>query len=667
MRGGPSEQSRNHSLFAVYRRVAAVAALLLVWAAADAGAGPLESQRALFRATRVALERGNSAPWKRARAALRDYPLSPYLELLELQRRLATLPFADVDAFLKQHDRDLPAVILREKWLTELAARSRWAEYLRYDTAEDNAQTASRRCTRAWALWNIGDVQQAAGMAAAIWLSPQSLPSSCDGLFEAWYKRGNPPQELAWQRFEQATLAGNVALANYLVHFLDANHRSDAALYAQLRDQPTRVLESGRFSASNPRHAPAVAYGLSRLAIRDAKAARDALERYRKSRILNDAAARIAAPRIASAIAAESAAQAAQWVIGLQISAQGSTLGEEAARYAIRAHDWPLINQAVQQLPPELAELERWKYWQTRTAEALGAAPGEDAISDAYRQLRTTRSYYGFLAAERIGEKPEMQNQPVAVDESLRRATEQLPVVRRTRERLLLGETAAAQREWQYALGTLDNPQLQALAKLATEWGWYQQAILALIASQQINDLELRFPLSYASEFTRAAQRQRIDASWLYAIARQESMFNPSIRSSAGAVGLMQLMPMTAQQTARRAGIPYSGPLQLVNPGTNVTLGSHYMRMMLDDFQQNRILAAAAYNAGPNRVRQWLRRLPERVEHDMFVESIPFPETRQYVQNVLSFAVIYAWLQGRSAPLVFPGETVIRNSRSGTG
>ena len=136
---------------------------------------------------------------------------------------------------------------------------------------------------------------------------------------------------------------------------------------------------------------------------------------------------------------------------------------------------------------------------------------------------------------------------------------------------------------------------------------------------------------------------------------------NATVKSPAGALGLMQVMPATAQLTARRAGIRYRGSSDLLDPSTNVTIGSRYMRMMLDDFQQNRILAAAAYNAGPGRVRQWLRRLPDKVEHDRFVETIPFRETRQYVQNVLSFAVVYAYLQGRSTPLVQPGEQLIRN------
>ncbi|HND15190.1 MAG TPA: transglycosylase SLT domain-containing protein, partial [Pseudomonadales bacterium] len=192
-------------------------------------------------------------------------------------------------------------------------------------------------------------------------------------------------------------------------------------------------------------------------------------------------------------------------------------------------------------------------------------------------------------------------------------------------------------------------------------WGWHQLAIMTLAAAQEWDALDLRFPIVHRSDFDAAARRERVDASWLYAIARQESALDPGVRSPAGALGLMQVMPATAQLTARQAGIPYRGSSDLLDPARNVLIGSSYMRMMLDRFEQNRVLAAAAYNAGPGRIGQWLQRHPTDVDYDRFVETIPFRETRQYVQNVLSFAVIYAYLENRQMPLVQAHERVIHN------
>ena len=179
--------------------------------------------------------------------------------------------------------------------------------------------------------------------------------------------------------------------------------------------------------------------------------------------------------------------------------------------------------------------------------------------------------------------------------------------------------------------------------------------------------LDLRFPTINRDAFTSAARHEKVDTTWLYAIARQESAFLSSARSPAGALGLMQVMPATARLTARQARIPYRDSSELLDPTRNVRIGSSYMRMMLDRFDQNRILAAAAYNAGPGRIRQWLQRHPDDIESDRFVETIPFRETRQYVQNVLSFAVIYAYLDQRQAPLLQPHERLIHNPYAHTG
>jgi soluble lytic murein transglycosylase len=293
-------------------------------------------------------------------------------------------------------------------------------------------------------------------------------------------------------------------------------------------------------------------------------------------------------------------------------------------------------------------------------AQARGAAEPA-AYRASLEQVRGTRSYYGFLAADRLGIAYTMQHQPVSADAALLATVEQHPGIRRAHELELIGEPWESRREWAYTIEHLDKPAREAAAKIAAGWGWHTLAITTLARAEAWNDLELRFPIRFEEHFQQAARSQRVDPAWLFAIARQESAFNEHARSPVGALGLMQVMPATAELTARKSGIRYRGSADLLNPATNVSIGSRYMRMMLDDFQQNRILAAAAYNAGPLNVRRWLKRLPANVEHDLFVETIPFRETRKYVQNVLEFEVVYAYLQGRTVPLIQPAEKLIRN------
>ncbi|MBP6382537.1 MAG: transglycosylase SLT domain-containing protein [Pseudomonadales bacterium] len=638
--------------------IVAIALLLAQCGAfAATGADPFAEQRRQYRAAMSALERGDPQPFLRARSLLAGYPLYPYLELAQLRRRLPAMPVAEVEDFLARHGDGLPAARLRAAWLPLLASHERWQEFLRH-YVEDPANT-ERRCDHARARLMTGATAEADRMTAQIWAAPRSLPKACDPLFQAWTARGNPAPALAWQRFHAAMEAGQTGLAQYLTRFLDAPARADATLFLRVADAPALVQEPARFAPGNPRHAQIVAFGLSRLAARDAHAARSAFEHHARAAQPGPVALGSAAPRIANALAADSPRSAMRWIMGLDARMRSDALVEDAVRHALRGEGWDDVLATLDLLPAPLAATERWQYWAARSREGRTGSPG--GSHDTYAQLGATRSYYGFLAADRIGRGYAMQHQPLPVADELLQAVERAPGIQRAHEFELLGDTLESRREWLHTTGLMNQSERLAAARIASSRGWHQLAIGTLIAAGEWNALEMRFPTVHAQDFARAARQQRVEQNWLYAIARQESALNPTVRSPAGALGLMQVMPTTAELTARKAGIRYRGSTDLLDPATNVVIGSHYMRTMLDQFQQNRVLAAAAYNAGPGRVKRWLRQLPATVEHDRFVETIPFRETRQYVQNVLSFTVIYAYLEGREVPLVQPAERLIRN------
>jgi soluble lytic murein transglycosylase len=594
---------------------------------------------------------------------MRDYPLVAYLELADLERRLPGAPAAEIDGFLARYPDQLPAERLRTRWLAELAAQRRWADYLRHELASPPGN--ERRCRKTWALLQTGAQVAADAETEALWLQPDSLPKDCDRVLAAWSARGLPDAERAWKRFHLAMGAGHVGLANYLLRFMDAPHRADAGLYLRLHARPDGVRSTGQFVAGNPRHAEAAAHALARLAGTDPEGARRVFEQLARDGVLDAAAMRTAAPRLANALAGRSSPQAARWIQGLAPEARAPELAEDGVRYALRGGEFDDVDAALDLLPAELAGEERWRYWSARVAQARD--PAESATWRAgYDQVSRKRSYYGFLAADRLGAAYAMEHQPVTADAARLAALASHPGIRRARELELIGETWESRREWAYTIERLDKPARETAARLAADWGWHTLAITTLARAEAWNDLELRFPIRFEPQFEAAAASQRVEPTWLFAIARQESAFNEHARSPVGALGLMQVMPATAEHTARKSGLRYRGSAALLNPATNVDIGSRYMRMMLDDFQQNRILAAAAYNAGPLNVRRWLKRLPPRIEHDLFVETIPFRETRKYVQNVLEFQVVYAYLKGRSVPLIQPAEMLISNP-SGAG
>ena len=214
-----------------------------------------------------------------------------------------------------------------------------------------------------------------------------------------------------------------------------------------------------------------------------------------------------------------------------------------------------------------------------------------------------------------------------------------------------LGRLLEANREWYNAKQALSTDQQQLAARLAHNWGWHLQAIIIAAQTEDWDNITHRFPQPYASLFRSQAQKQGLDLSFPIAIARQESAFLSSARSHAGARGLMQLMPATAKQTAKRHQVSYKTISELNNPMTNVTLGSAYLSDMMKKFDQNPAYAAAAYNAGPHRVTRWLKERGH-LPLDVWIETIPFSETRKYVQNVLAYRVIYDRLDGRQAQLM---------------
>jgi len=190
-------------------------------------------------------------------------------------------------------------------------------------------------------------------------------------------------------------------------------------------------------------------------------------------------------------------------------------------------------------------------------------------------------------------------------------------------------------------LPTLSTIQLTTAALLAHRWEWHNIVIATLAKSSERDDLNLRFPILYKSEITRAARKSGLSQARIYSVIRQESAFRATVRSAAGAWGLMQLLPATARQVARTHRLPYTGIKNLVTPADNLLLGSLYLKKLQNRFDNHPLLASAAFNAGATRVRRWLP-ANGSMSSEVWIENIPFTETRKYLQRILAYQVIYA-------------------------
>jgi soluble lytic murein transglycosylase len=326
-----------------------------------------------------------------------------------------------------------------------------------------------------------------------------------------------------------------------------------------------------------------------------------------------------------------------------------NTVTEWRLRLLLRLGRWGDAYELTRRLPQDLATTNRWRYWQARSLEL--SQPNNPQLPALYKAVSRERDFYGFLAADRTQTPYMLNNKPLMLSQATINKVRNTPGVRRALEFYERGEVVNGRREWYHVTRRFTRDEMVAQAKLAYDMRWYFPAIRTISQAQYWDDLDIRFPMAHRDTLVREAQVRGLHSSWVFAITRQESAFMDDARSGVGASGLMQLMPATAKETARKFSIPLASPAQVLDPDKNIQLGAAYLSQVHAQFNGNRVLASAAYNAGPGRVRQWLKGA-NHLAFDVWVESIPFDETRQYVQNVLSYAVIYGQKLNAPQPLV---------------
>lgn len=605
--------------------------LLVLVLSGDANAAEsLQNQRSAFQAADQALRNGTPVDY----SALRDYPLYPYLRYRDLTRRLPEFPASEVRDFLNAYAGSPLAGPLRNAWLRRLAEAERWDDYLR-DAVP--GRDPGFECWRRQALLSTRQPEPALHDFATLWLRGAALPPACDPVIAAWRTQGHPTPEQVWQRFALAMTSGNLGLARALrVELPDAEQKLAEAWLA-VADQPQWVLDAARFASDDSRTAAIFSDGLNRWGKRDPVAATAALD-VLKTRTPALAPQLSAIERLLALwIASDYHPTALARLSGLPEAVVDGPVREWRVRVSLRQGDWAAVQRGLEQLSPAEQNSLRWRYWRGRTLEALGQAEEAQAV---YRDIAGQRDYYGFLAADRLNLPYAIPNLPLDIPptelEALLTGSASL---QRARELYVLGREPEADAEWRLATQGLDPAALKQAAELAHQWAWHFQAIVTVARAEYWGDLDLRFPLTYQEEVINNASARMLDPAWIYAVIRQESSFRPAARSPAGAVGLMQIMPATGREIAQDLRDAAADP-ELARADLNIRYGAYYLQRLLGRLQDHPLLATAAYNAGPNKVLQWL---PARdsIPADVWAETIPYQETRSYVQRVMEYAAIY--------------------------
>ena len=604
----------------------------------------LIEQRSRFLEAESALNKRDMKRFRRLRVSLEGYPLYPYLEFAEISRRLESANSDEIEAFLERFSEMPLAWRLRRTWLELLARRRDWEKFLDvYERSDD----ATMRCRWLRALINTNQADKAMRHVEALWLVGHSQPSACDPVFEAWRTGGYLTRDLVWQRIALAVRDDRPSLASYLTRFLDPQERPLANQWLRVRKQPTRVARVARVDGDPEIVEAILVYGIERLARRDPELAAATWERLRTRFAFSGTAVGTVNRRIGLSYAFAHKVEALYWLNTIPESEMDDRVREWRILSTMLRGEWGQALELILAIEGgkeiRTPSSPRWRYWTARALESLGWQDDADSI---YAKLARDRSYYGFLAADRVGRDYQLNHRTLEYGDHELRLLAAQPGAMRARELYSLGRIVDARREWRLFTQSMSDEELARAAKLANGWGWDGRAILTVARTPYLDDLEMRFPLAYRDRVLEQARAQRLDPAWMYAIVRQESAFIADARSPAGALGLMQIMPGTGRKIGRSLDKPLKNRRQLLDADVSLEFGSTYLRILLDQLGENPVLAAAAYNAGIHRVERW-RPTQRSMPADLWIETIPYRETREYLRRVTAYTTIYEQRLGR--------------------
>ncbi|HUR39593.1 MAG TPA: transglycosylase SLT domain-containing protein [Verrucomicrobiae bacterium] len=623
--------------------------------AADAPA-PVRDE---FRAAMDAIGQPAKAPDSEA---LRHYLLYPYVATARLRQDLARVPDrqrsarieARVRALLVRENGEPVARELRREWLGYLAERALWDEFLAAAPQDPlELPTLALSCHAIAARRAKGRMEGLRDIAVDLWLDEKNTPAACASVFR-WVDSAEQltPAEVEWRaRFAaRERLPPPAALAS-----LAPARRMLMAYWDRMMAQPERELRlygsgerpDGLALLPDPDTAEVLLEGFTRVSRRDSRQSRLLYESLRalpfdtlqRGRLQRDHALGLAYDFDLGAL---------EHFRDIPDLLMDSTAYEWRVRAALLHRQWFWARRWIEAMPEDLRAQPRWQYWLARAMERRQ----RDKAHAIYALVAKEREYHAFLAAERLGRKPDMRPVSLTPDTGAQEALLALPAVQRARELFLAELPALAGTELRHALRDRTEADKLQAALLVARWGWFEPAVRIVSELQSWDDLELRFPLPWTPAVEAAATASGVPADWLYAVLRTESLYDPRAVSRVGALGLLQLMLPTARTVARDAGMPRPERDDLFQPELNLSLGSRYLSQMLERFNGRLILALAAYNAGPHKVPDWLPETP--VEADIWIENIPYNETRAYVQRALSSLVILSWRRSGQAATLAP-------------
>jgi len=618
--------------------LAAAGWLSQAWSAGD---DALATQRKLFQQAYASAQAGADSADDDEQ--LRGYPLYPYLEAARIQHavRNAGITAADADrtaeTFLLRFTREPVAREVRRAWMASLAQRSEWEKFL--SQYQDESADETLRCHSFTARIQLQRTAQLQEAVVRQWLTPRGVPA-CEPAFE-WLRTQNLlSPELIERRARLALTKGNVDFARQMTSMLPGELAAPLNRWIALLEQPLRTLDTLIAMPGEPVEAEALLAGFKRLARQDRDAAMLRFDALKQTRGWSTQTASPYALAVALGLAWDRRPESLQYFSRVLPADLDDEALEWQARAALWAGDWALVARSIATLSPELRQNPRWLYWEARTAEQL---QDPQRARELFQSVLRADNFYSAMAAARLGRPVVPHAKQLTVNDAKLQEVERLPTMVRARELYYCKLRPQALAEWNYVYAQLSEAARAQAIHVISRWGWHDQAISVAARRGVFNDYQLLYPRPYRGAVSSAAKLTGLETELIYGVMRQESLYRTDAISPAGARGLLQLLPETAQRIAKSLKQPRPQPDDLFKPEVNIVLGASQLRTLEEKFGGMRMMALAGYNAGPNAARRWL---PDRpMDSDIWVENIPYNETRGYVQRVLWHSVVFAWLR----------------------
>ena len=578
---------------------------------------------------------------------LSDYPLYPYLLRLKIERNLSIQNRHDIEQFLEDYQGQPVSYGLRYRWLNYLAKRGHESAFL---VSYRNGMGAKLTCLALhFRIKHSDDLQAVLADVDALWLHGQSQPDECDPVFALWQKSGLLTPAKILKRIEIAAKDKNRRIIPYLRKKLPAELQYIANAWLAVTRDANAVNRTQLFPLKHKESETEIlTWAITKLAWKHPERAVKAYNTYVPKNIFSLPQLHIIQRAIALSYTLDRLPEAEHWLIKADVPGANEDVKLWHVSYLLRTQQWQKALDIINNAPIDLQNEEHYVYWRARALEQLG---NKEQATALYQHLATQRHYYGFMASARIGRAPNLSYSPAPIDVTQMQAIENSQATQRALEFYRMKRLTEARREWRYLLTTLSDTQITHAGILAYEWGLYDQAIISFAKSGYWDDVGRRFPLAFKAQFTEKSNAYDISQSFAMAIARRESSFMVDAVSPAGATGLMQIMPSTAQYLAKKRVTRET----LYKVNHNLDYGIQYLRYLMDKLSNNSVLVSASYNAGWRKVMEWL---PENdpLPVDIWIENIPYKETREYVKAVLAYQYIYEQQLGETDS-IFPRLT----------